>query len=116
MHIQCSYLSSCLLHNILYFNPHLYLRVNSLNLTFIHVFRFGVAAVQFDVVHTPISESLGVSLQMAQDARIAPTCEVAVVFVDPQFQTFVVHLPKEEAMEITQLYIFDFSRCVCVFH
>ena len=60
--------------------------------TFVHLFSTGVAAVQLDIVDTPLSECIGVGLEMAKDAWVTTASFGAKVFVNSKLQPYVVDL------------------------
>lgn len=51
----------------------------------VHFCGVGVAAVQFDVVHVPGRESVGVDLQVPQNSGVTGTSIVSEVFVYSEF-------------------------------
>lgn len=51
----------------------------------VHLGGMGVATVQFDVVYVPWRKSVGVDLQVSQNAGIPSASIVPVVFVYPEF-------------------------------
>ena len=54
-----------------------------------------VAAVQLDVVHPPLREGVGVSLEVAQYAGVPPTCQLPVVLVDAKFEAELVDVVSQ---------------------
>lgn len=55
-----------------------------------------VTAINFNVIHTPLSKGIGIGLQMAQDARIPATGEVTVILVDAKLEPQAVDLRRRE--------------------
>ena len=69
--------------------------VTKLRVPGIHRGGLRVAAVQLDVVHPPLREGVGVSLEVAQYAGVPTTCQVPVVLVDAKFEAELVDVVSQ---------------------
>lgn len=60
--------------------------------TFVHILDISITAIQFHIIHIPVSKSLSINLHMIDDTGVAGTCVCSIIFINAEFQTLPMYL------------------------